>query len=463
MSDALSEVQSTESVSSRGPLARFVALNVGGSAGSLLIGFAASIALARWLGPAGRGVLGLMLSVNSLAMALASVGLPSAVVYFASRRDAQPRKILGVTLVYGAVMAAVFVPAGLLLAGPLADAFSHGGYSFAWLLTAALVPVVFVDWTTHGQLQGMMRFGRFNALLVISRVVYALAIVLLLGVIGAGVAGGIIATASASFVMIAGSLKPVLALGAPEFDRGMLGRMLRYGARVQVGTLFQITNARLDVIVLPLFRPLPQVGYYVVAESMAELVITLARAFQESVLPLASRYQGEARQDTTSVDSIRHHSILAAVAVAVNAVLGPIVILFAFGSKYEAAILPMLGLLPGIWFLGTGIVIQGDLAGRGRPGLASTLSGIAAGATIVLDLSLIPLLGVAGAVVASVIAYTTFGIGSLIALHRVSGIPVRELVVPTRRDLALYLAIPRHMMSRFRRVGGEPNRRERPR
>ena len=450
MSDTSSVARATSGIREAKPLARFVALNVTGSAGSLLIGFVASIALARWLGPAGRGVLGLMLSVNSLAMAVASVGLPSSVVYFASHRDAQPSKILGGTLAYGTVMAAVFVPAGLLLAHPLADAFSHGSYRLGWMLTAALVPVVFLDWTTHGQLQGMMRFGRFNALVVTSRVVYALAIVLLLGVVGIGVAGGLIATAAASVVMIAGFLKSVLALGRPRFDRGVLRRMLHYGARVQVGTLFQITNARLDVIVLPLFRPLSQVGYYVVAESMAELVITLARAFQESMLPLASHYQGDERQASTSIDSVRHHGILAAIAMLANAILGPLVIMYAFGSKFDASIAPMLGLLPGIWFLGTGIVIQGDLGGRGRPGLASMLSGIAAGATIVLDFTLIPLMGVTGAVVASLIAYTTFGVGSLIALHRVSHIPLRELVVPTRRDLALYLQIPGRAIAALR-------------
>jgi O-antigen/teichoic acid export membrane protein len=230
--------------------------------------------------------------------------------------------------------------------------------------------------------------------------------------------------------------------------------MLRYGSRVQLGSIFQITNARLDVIVLHFYRPLSQVGYYVVAENIAELVITLARAFQGSVLPLVSHYEGEARQASTSGDAIRHYGILAALSVLGIAILGPLVIFFAFGSQFEPAIAPMLTLLPGVWFLGIGVVIQGDLGGRGRPGTSSALAGLAAGATVLLDFALIPPLGVIGAALASVVAYTTFGVASLIALHRVSGIPLRRLFLPTRADLAQYVGLARRAGSQLRGIRG---------
>jgi O-antigen/teichoic acid export membrane protein len=426
-------------------LARLVTLSIAGRVGYLIAGFGASVALARLLGPANRGLLGLMISVNSLALVLLTFGVPLAVVYFASLRDSDHGGLLGNSILQAVVLGAVLIPAAAIFYKPIASAFGDGHGGRTWVLVAALVPVTFLDWTTHGQLQGMLMFGRFNVLYVLSRVTYAVGILALTGVLGLGVAGGVIATAVGSGVMILGSLGPVLARGRPRVNLPLLVRTLRYGVRVQVGSVFQLANGRLDVVVMQFFRPLNQVGYYVVAQTIAELVINLANAFQSSVMPLIAHDEDDARAETTSIDSIHHHGILAALAVLGNAALGPVIIYFAFGSKFGPAIGPMLILLPGIWFLGMGIVIQGDLAGRGRPGLSSSLAGLAAIVTVVLDFALIPPLGVFGGALASVSAYTTFGVASLIALHRVTGIPVRRLAVPTRRDFAAYGSLLRRM------------------
>jgi O-antigen/teichoic acid export membrane protein len=238
--------------------------------------------------------------------------------------------------------------------------------------------------------------------------------------------------------VIGGALRPILGRRRPTLDGALGQRMFRYGWRVQVGVLFQMINYRLDVIIMQLFRPLTEVGYYVVAQTIAEVVITLATAFQSSLLPLTSHYEGDARQNQVTVNSLHHHSILAGAAVIANVFVGSAVILFLYGPAFHPAVVPMLVLLPGIWFLGLGLVIQSDLSGRGRPGLSSALAALAACATVVLDFALIPPFGVIGAAIASVVAYTCFGVTSLIGLSRVCGIGARRLVVPTREDFKVY-------------------------
>jgi len=97
-------------------------------------------------------------------------------------------------------------------------------------------------------------------------------------------------------------------------------------------------------------------------------------------------------------------------------------------------------------------VIQGDLAGRGRPGLSSSLAGLAAAVTVVGDFVLIPPLGVFGGALASVAAYTTFGIASLLVLRRITGIPLRELA-PTRAEFARYARLLRRGLAPLREAG----------
>jgi O-antigen/teichoic acid export membrane protein len=419
-------------------LSRSLTLNILGRGSGLALGFISSVLLARLLGPADRGLLAVMLSVSTVALAVVAIGQPLAVTYYASRKDANPRAILGNSLLQAMILTATVVPLTLLLRQPIADAFGRGHGGLNWLLAAALVPITFLDWTSSNQLLGMLRFGMYNGIKFMSTIAYTIAVVILLRPLGLRIAGGLIATAVGSLVTIAGCIKPILGVRRPTIDRALLQRMLHYGSRVQVGVIFQMVNYRLDVIVMQFFRPLRQVGYYVVAQTIAEFVITLATAFQSSLLPLSSHYEGDERQAHVTRSSLHHHAILAALAVGANAVFGSLVILFAYGSQFRPAVVPMLVLLPGVWFLGMGLVIQSDLGGRGRPGLSSALAGLAAGATVILDLALIPTLGVLGGALASVIAYTCFGIASLIALSRVSGMPATELLIPTREELLIY-------------------------
>jgi O-antigen/teichoic acid export membrane protein len=281
--------------------------------------------------------------------------------------------------------------------------------------------------------------------------VLVLVVVLVAG-LGLGVTGGLIATLAGSAVIVAGSVFVAARDAPPRLDLQVFRRMLGYGARVHLGWLFQVGNARLDVIILQFFVPLASVGHYFIAQIVAELVIVIAIAFQGSVLPLVARHEADGDDETTTT-AVLHHAILSAVAVLVNAVAGSLLILYAFGPGFRQALLPMLIILPGMWFQGTGGVVTGVLRGRGRPGLSSVVAGIALVVTIALDLALIPPFGVVGAAVASLVTYTVFGSVSLVALSRVTGISIRTLVVPTRADLALYPRAIRGVLAQLRGRG----------
>jgi O-antigen/teichoic acid export membrane protein len=425
-------------------LGRSVAFNVFGQAASLLIGFASTILLARGLGPSDRGLLALIVYLCELAVAVAGLGLPYAVVYYASRPKAPRGALLGNSLAFGVVLTAVFVPLFWLLRNPIADAFSHGSGASTWAWAGLLVPLSFLDWATHNQLFGKLRFGLLNLLITFARLMALATIVGLVTIVGLGVAGGLISVMVAAGVMIVGSLAVILPGDRPRIDLSLFRRMASYGARVQVGWIFQILNYRIDVLVVQFFYPLANVGYYVVAQIVAELSLTVASAFQTSVNALIPHHEGaDAEQTRTTIASIRHQTILTAASVVGTAALGPLVILYAYGSAFRPALTPMLILLPGMLFLGAGVVVTGNLRGRGRPGLSSTLAGLTAIVTLILDLALIPPFGITGAAIASVIAYTFYGTASLVTLARLGGIPIRTLALPTRAEFSMYVSIYR--------------------
>jgi Na+-driven multidrug efflux pump len=85
--------------------------------------------------------------------------------------------------------------------------------------------------------------------------------------------------------------------------------------------------------------------------------------------------------------------------------------------------------------LSVGRVLAADLKGRGRPELVSLAALGAVAATIVFDLALIPILGLVGAGIASVLTYSVSTIALLVAYRAVTGGRLSALV-PRVGDLA---------------------------
>lgn len=433
----------------RGVLQRSVLQNILGQIATLLIGFAPSILVARWLGPTDRGLLAVIGTAGGIGFVLACVGLPAAVLYFASEKSPPNAALLGNSLAYAAVLLVGLVVPTWLFRDQIADLLSDGRGQAVWVLCALSVPATFLDWTTHNQLLGRLKFGYYNMLIVGSKVVYLAGVILLLRIVDLGPSGVIIASIAGSLLVIGGSLRVILREVMPRLDRQLFRRMVSYGRKSQFGSIFQFLNARFDVLILQFFVPLASIGYYIVAQFLVELVMVLTRSFQSSVTSLVTRDADDPlNQAATTSTSIRHHGLLCLAALAVNAVFSPLLIVFVYGSAFRPAILPFFIILPGIWFLATGLLIANDLNGRNRPGLASTLSGLGVGVTIVLDFTLIPFFGVVGAAVASLVAYVAFGVASLMAESRVAQIPVRRLL-PTIADAKLYPREARRIIARL--------------
>jgi len=431
-------------------LARSVAYNIMGQVATFAIGFVSSTYVARALGPSDRGVLAIMVTLPAIGLAFVSLGLPTAVMYYSSRRETSQEAVLGNSLAFGLGLGLLAIPIFWLARDSIGHAIAGGRGGGVWVLAGAFIPLTFLDWALTNQLLGSLKFGLFNVINVGSKLAsLVLALVLLAG-LGLGLGGAMTATDAIPVIDISVAAAILLRTIRPRFDLSLFRRMIGYGGRAQIGTLFHAVNMRFDVLILQAFAPLRVVGYYVVAQILSELVLYLGLAFQTSLIPLISRYDGEDRQERTSLAALRHHGLLSIFAVAGNAVLAPLVLVFAYGPGFRPALVPMFILLPTMWFLATGNVIAGDLSGRGRPGVVSVLTGSTAILTVIFDLALIPPFGVIGAATASALAYVFYGVLAVLAEGRIAGVDVREFLLPSRRDLAAY---PAAVLSVLRGLG----------
>jgi O-antigen/teichoic acid export membrane protein len=123
-----------------------------------------------------------------------------------------------------------------------------------------------------------------------------------------------------------------------------------------------------------------------------------------------------------------------------------------YGGKFTITVWLGLVLLPGVLILGVGKVLGSVVTGRGGPRYMLYSSGIGAVFTVALYFTLIPLYHEWGAAIASTLSYA-FTTALVIAFfRRVTLIPLRTALLPTRADLRNYVeaiaAVRLHIRSR---------------
>ena len=95
-------------------------------------------------------------------------------------------------------------------------------------------------------------------------------------------------------------------------------------------------------------------------------------------------------------------------------------------------------LLPGVLTLGTGKVLAAVVTGRGFPRYMMYAGILSAAVTVTMYFVLIPILGEWGAALASSISYTLSTLIVVAFFRRVTRVPLRRALVPTRADLGDY-------------------------
>jgi O-antigen/teichoic acid export membrane protein len=214
----------------------------------------------------------------------------------------------------------------------------------------------------------------------------------------------------------------------PSAERGLLGRMLGFGLRADLGNAMHLVGFRLDLFLVNVFVGTAALGVYAVAAKLAELLLVLPYAVALVVMPRGVLGRRAGVGDETCVLFSWTLVVSTATALAMAAVGAPLVRLL-FSDLFADAYLPLLLLLPGVVAFGATNVLMNDVVGRGRPGAVSLVAVVGLVASVVLDLWLVPAHGVAGAAVASTLVYLVDSALAVVLYLRVSGRRVGALWV----------------------------------
>jgi O-antigen/teichoic acid export membrane protein len=403
--------------------------------------FVSVLLLARALPPEQRGAVAFV-TVSALVIStLASVGTTEATKVFAAQRPAErPRLLSNIVLVSaaGGVLGGLAACAALIA---LADSRPDDVNSLELLAIAAGSVVGALGLAGAAFLHGCSRFRIYSRLLAFGPWLYAVLLAVMWVVSGeVTVDGAAIAWVTAQAVpalLFCGAAARGTGFGRP--DLSLLAETVRYGVRAWLGGLAHLLNARVDQVLLGLLASQAALGTYAVAVNASEVLFYVPSAVGTALLPAVARMGVDAGVDRT-MRVFRVVMILTLAAVAVAALVGPMLLPLVFGGDYDGSVTPFLLLLPSAIGFVASSVFSNALLASGAPALSSLGPVVSLVIGVALDLILIPKHGASGAAIAASAALLCGGAAAAAAYGNRSGLPPGALL-PRRGDVELLASL----------------------
>ena len=407
----------------------------------MLIVMINALFLARTLGPQRFGQYFLFLRVVSVLAVLADLGLSQSANAFFGRHKGWRGSIHRVILKF----VPIFWLATTAIAGLTLWAFADVLLpNLSWSLIAmtfVVLPLSQYANLWNSMMLGMGRIWRVNLVqLVMCSLSLSLTVIFVV-ILSGGVMVAALIYLSVMFLQFLVMLTMAVRLSedavTDEPPAELSQTMLNFGLRGYPGSLFYLLWTRIPVFILNATHGAVAVGYFSIAQQMAEKIQLPVQAVQDviyqkmSVLP-----RNLATLAMNRYLRLTWWGMISIVLVA--AFLAPWLVVPLLGPAYASVVGPMQILLAGIAFTGVSQLLDVYFVNQlHRPGLASILAWVSVAMGLTLAVLLIPSYSEKGA--AWAVACTSI-LGSLVYAGiylSVTGTRLQELVFIRKHDLSL--------------------------
>jgi O-antigen/teichoic acid export membrane protein len=376
--------------------------------GGTLLTIVLEVSYARLLGPAGRGILSLLMNTISFAGLIGGLGGEIPIILWTADRTRTRREFLPAILFWGLVGSLATSALWAVVFWIIHPAFLKGVTPrLAMLVLAAIPAYIFFGYFAAGLL-GAERFGHYAKFLIGQKVLILAGISILIFYHWMSAETALLTNLLATLLVLSSGLVLArkyipkdwnLAASRPKFKQ-----TLSLGTRGQVGNAASFLNYRLDVFFVNKFLGPAQVGLYSVGVMVSESLWQLPYAMALALLPRTARTLREDNAPFTCL-VVRRVLALASAGGIILAVSCVWIVPRIFGSKFQESLPVIWWILPGTVAFASGKVMAADLAARKKVGYNSVSAMLALALTIALDMVLIPRMGINGAALTSSAAY----------------------------------------------------------
>jgi len=411
-----------------------------GDLGRLLI-FAAFVPLlVRTVGEAGFGRYALVMATFLPSRKVLNLGLFEATKTYAAREDGNERERV-ITTSFALHLGSLLL--GIPLIAVLITVVTDGALARALYLMLGAVVGEQLYYFGRGVLHAYKREALVEPLIPVRSLLLAV-VGLSLAAAGYGVPG--VFAGFATGFLLTGLVSTALAFREadmyPSPNRlavgSYAGPLVRFGVQSMALVLLLTSMYKVDVLLVSYFRTATETGHYRAALQVSEFMWVVSVAMELVMIQsTAALWERGAIEEITALLSryLRYVVVATVLLVAGVFVLGEQFLTVYFGPPYEASVRPLRLLLPGVLGFAVARVIWPVMQAGGHLRRLLVATGAAVVLNVVLNLALIPRIGIVGAAVATSTAYGSMAITHVLAARSLDVRPMMGL--PAGRVLLL--------------------------
>ena len=393
----------------------------------------------RILGPESYGIVAVILIYPTLFYTLGHLTVGLGIIHHSGKQKYRVEEFAGSALLL-AVLMGVFLYGVFLITLPYLDAILYKGLQKFYLSIAmVLVPFYLIVYYFSSILQSTLHIKEYNFVNQFSAF-FTLPIILLVALLWhIGVREIIFITVAIGMAAAAFAIYQVKRISRSSWkvSTGLIKDLLRDGGKVHLGAIATYMYSQINIVILNYYLEPSQVGYYVLANNLANLILLLSVSVETSLYPRTSLETMENAAQLTA-GACRKVVLVTLLAASMMGIMAHYLILLYAGEQFLSSTILLRILLPGFVVFVIAKIVSVFWLRKGWFIQLTLMAGSAAIINLALNLSLIPLLGIKGAALANMLTYLYTGILVVVLYSRYVEPKWWILFLPDKSDWLVY-------------------------
>jgi O-antigen/teichoic acid export membrane protein len=368
---------------------------------SLIIGLIAMTLIARILGPEKQGQYTLAILLPTTLFTFFNSGISISTVYFVGQKKYSDSQIYFSNFFSSLLLSLLSILFGLFVVVFLSDYFFANIPVQLLLYTLLLIPLIYLQKILQSFLHSKEDFSNLNFVVILNQLGLLVFSILFVWYLNLSVLGAVISFACTQLLMVFVSFFII----RKKYDLGFslnaslpyVKESLIFGLKGHLSNVLTFLSYRVDVFLIAYFYDDVKVGIYSIAVLLVERIWLIPQAVSSVLFARVSNLDTDLEKTNFTAFASRNTLFLTFVFGITLAFFSSWIINFLFGDNFTDSIIPFLYMIPGVILFSLSKVLANDFVGRGFPEINSYVALFVSVLNVILNIILIPKLGVKGA------------------------------------------------------------------